>query len=159
MRRSVVWWGALVAMAGGCHRTAVNEEPATPRFSGAYEFQAMMGGQQVGGVIVVALDTISMYMNETSCRPNPETLRTAGSSYRCDGIGPYSNVTFWFDRYSLVSSSTWRATRTVRKYRQVCVEYRSTPDGRQVCARRGIEAYDVDETQSGLLRVWPRGRQ
>jgi hypothetical protein len=150
--------GAIVACGGS--RASVESEAAS--VVGVFEIVAAIPGRHVTGKLQVESDSITFH---------PESNCSGG--YRPTGSTGFGNSQTWsakesfgqqrvrfgcgiatleFDKRNPIRSPTWSSTIGVRKTRRVCANY-VTRNGRQVCERTTMEAYETTESRSGPIQV------
>jgi hypothetical protein len=136
----------------GCHKNASELNVATDR-QGQYRFEASLDRGVIRGTMTVTADTILLDPETESCRPALGPSDLTAIKYECIGTSNYDNLVFRLDRHSPATRSSWSATTTVRKQRNVCVEYRVDDKGQRVCSRYETQSYDDTQRVGGALRV------
>jgi hypothetical protein len=145
-----------LAWLAACHHSpeaAPTPEPQAGRHYGAFEMRANLSGEDFSALMIVAADTVLFSDKGKHCRPvlgpsDPRSIR-----YECFGVGRYERMDVTIDRASPVQRSAWRATRIVRRAKQVCVRYRLAPNGQQVCAQYETQYDETTATDSGMLEM------
>ena len=128
---------ALCTMLAACSSTTrhVAAKPiAAPEM---YTVRASAEGVELRGFMQVIADTVARELDRTQCVRDPVNVSNLTLQYRCDPVGPLTNIVFVLDRHDPVQSSRWNATTMERTTRRMCTGM-SIVGGKEVCTYQDV---------------------
>ncbi|HTE46455.1 MAG TPA: hypothetical protein VK636_14470 [Gemmatimonadaceae bacterium] len=148
----------LAILAVACHQVAPPDSRSETRFFGRLSYKAIVDSREERGIFIIDPDTAVIEAEGAFCREGAVGKVHHFYSWSCSmGGGDYSSLTITLDADKAPPLSTWRATHTVKRQRQVCVAYTTNAKGEQVCTKNGTETYDASETKTGRVLTLPVG--